>query len=171
MISENRIAEVYIMTKKQNGIIIANLVVYLLILVWVVLFHATLETLNSAFDPDFRVINLYLYFNGIESILNVLVFVPLGLYFGVLLDKNSMIQKVGLVAAASLLLEITQYILAVGATDIMDLISNTIGGGVGLAICFAARKVLKEHFNKVAVAASILCTLAMVAIVGFVPLR
>lgn len=159
------------MTKKHNGIIIANLVVYLLILVWVVLFHATLETLNSAFDPDFRAINLYLYFNGIESILNVLIFVPLGLYFGVLLEKNSMIQKIGLVFATSLLFEITQYILAVGATDIMDLISNTIGGGVGLALCFAARKILKEHFNKVALVASVLCTLAMAAVVLFVQLR
>lgn len=100
-----------------------------------------------------------------------MIFVPLGLYFGVLLEKNSMIQKIGLVFATSLLFEITQYILAVGATDIMDLISNTIGGGVGLALCFAARKILKEHFNKVALAASVLCTLAMAAVVLFVQLR
>lgn len=159
------------MTKKKNGIIFTNLVVYLLILIWVVLFHATLETLNSAFDPDFRTINLYLYFNGVESILNVLIFVPLGLYFGVLFEKNSIVQRVGMVVATSLLFEITQYMLAVGATDIMDLISNTIGGGAGLAICFFARKILKEHFNMLALVASVLCTLVMVVIVLFVPLR
>ncbi|MBQ8953309.1 MAG: VanZ family protein [Clostridia bacterium] len=159
------------MTKKQNGIIITNLVVYLLMLVWVVLFHATLESLNIAFDPDFRSISLYFYFNGRESILNVLIFVPLGLHFGVLFDKNSMVQKVGMVVATSLLLEIMQYILAMGATDIMDLINNTIGGALGLSICSVARKVLKERFNKVAVVASVLCTLATVGIVLFVSLR
>lgn len=159
------------MTKKQNGVIIANLVAYLLILVWVVLFHATLETLNSAFDPDYRAINFYLYFNGRESILNMLVFVPLGLYFGVLFENKSNVQKIGMVVVTSLLFEVTQYILAVGASDIMDLIFNTIGGGIGLAICSVARKVLKEHFNKVALGASVLCTLVMVVIVLFVPLR
>lgn len=159
------------MTKKQRGIIITNLVVYLLILVWVVLLHATFETLNSAFDPDFRGINLYLYFNGIESMLNVLIFVPLGLYFGVLFAENSIARKVGMVVATSLLFEITQYVLAVGTTDVMDLINNTIGGGLGLAICFAARKVLKERFNRAALTASVLCTLVVVAIMLFVPLR
>ncbi len=159
------------MTKKQRGVLVTNLVAYLLMLVWVVLFHATLETLHSAFDPDFCSINLYPYFNGMESILNGLIFVPLGLYLGVLFEGNAVARNVGLVVAVSFLLEIAQYILAVGATDVMDLINNTIGGALGLAICYAAKRILKKHFDRVALVASVLCTLAMVAIALFVPFR
>lgn len=67
------------MAKVQRRIIIAGLIGYLLMLVWVILFHATLQTLNTAFDPIFRSINLSLYFNGRESLLNMLIFVPVGL--------------------------------------------------------------------------------------------
>lgn len=74
------------MTKVQRRIIIDGLIGYLLMLVWVILFHATLQTLNTAFDPIFRSINLSLYFNGRESLLNMLIFVPIGLYFGALFE-------------------------------------------------------------------------------------
>lgn len=159
------------MTRKQNGMIVFSLVVYLLILVWVVLFHGTLETLNSAFDPDFRTINLYFYVNGLESVLNMLIFVPLGLYLEVLCEKRRLVQKMGMILGISLLFEMVQYILAVGTTDVMDLINNSIGGGTGLAVCCAARKILNKHFDKVALVSALLGTLLMLAVILFVPLR
>lgn len=159
------------MTGEQKGVLVTNFAVYLLVLVWVVLFHATLETLKSVFDPDFRTINLCLYFNGVESILNILIFVPMGLYLGVLFDQKTTVQRVEWVIAISLLFEITQYILAVGTADVMDLINNTMGGGMGLGACFVARKLLGKRFNEVALVTSGLCTMAIVAIVLFVPLR
>ena len=148
-----------------------HLAVYLAILAWVILFHGTLETLNSAFDPDFRSVNMYLYFNGLESVLNMLIFVPLGLYMEVLCERKSVIQKIGAVAAVSLLFEAAQYIFAVGTTDIMDLIHNSIGGGLGVIVCCMARRILKERFNRAAVTASVLGTLLMLAVILFIPLR
>lgn len=159
------------MKAKQKGLIISNLIVYLLVLVWVVLFHATLETLNSAFDPDYRTINFYLYFNGFESILNVLIFVPLGLYVGVLFENKNRLCRLAAIIATTLFFEITQYIFAVGGTDIMDIINNSIGGVLGLIICHFAQKTLKQNFYKVATIASVLCTLCVVIVVVFVPLR
>ena len=167
----NWIHEVGEMTKKQRSFIIAGFMVYLLMLIWVVLFHGTLETFHSAFDPDFRTINIYLYFNGRESILNMMIFVPLGLYLGVLCEKQASMRKIGTVIAASLLFEMIQYIFAVGATDIMDLINNSIGGGAGLAICLWTKKLLKARFYQAAGVSSVLCTFLILAVALFVPLR
>ena len=159
------------MTKKQNTIMLANLIIYLLVLVWVILFHGTLETLNSAFDPDFRSINLYPYFNGVESLLNIFIFVPLGVYITVFFEKLTILPKVGLIAVVSLLFEIMQYILAVGCSDIMDLVNNSIGGLIGIAVCIALKRKLQENFCKIAVPVATLCSFCMTVIILFIPLR
>lgn len=158
------------MAKVQRRIIIAGLIGYLLMLVWVILFHATLQTLNTAFDPIFRSINLSLYFNGRESLLNMLIFVPVGLYFGALFERRRIYKNLTMIAAISLLFEAMQYAFALGSTDIMDLINNSTGGFAGLAICAMARNILKEHFNKVAVIATILITLFSAAVLIFAPI-
>lgn len=141
------------MTKKQNIILSANLIVYLSILVWIALINTTFVALNTYIDP------------------NSLFFVPLGLYTYVFLEKNSIAQRFGMIVATSLLFELAPYILASRATDIIDLTNNIISGVLGLVICYAAKKVLKERFKKTAVATSLLYTLAMVAIMLFVHLH
>lgn len=158
------------MAKVQRRIIIAGLIGYLLMLVWVILFHATLQTLNTAFDPIFRSINLSLYFNGRESLLNMLIFVPVGLYFGALFERRRIYKNLAMIAAISLLFEAMQYAFALDSTDIMDLINNSTGGFAGLAICAMARNILKEHFNKAAVIATILITLFSAAVLIFAPI-
>lgn len=145
--------------------------IYFLILIWVVLFHATLETLNTAFDSDFRSLNFYPYFNGGESLLNMLIFVPLGLYIEVLAEKKAIIKKALIILATTLAFETIQYIFAIGNTDIMDIINNSIGGFAGIAIGIVARKILKERFYRVALPVAVLCTVCMIAVIYFVPLR
>lgn len=159
------------MSKKNRAILWLNCSIYFVILIWVVLFHATLETMHSAFDPDFRSINFYPYFSGREAILNMMIFVPLGVYIEVLLSRKKLSGKLMLVAAATLLFELVQYVCAIGTTDIMDVINNCIGGFAGIAIGYGAKKLLKNRFNQVAVPAAIACTVMMAAIVLFVPLR
>lgn len=75
-----------------------------------------------------------------------------------------------MIAAISLLFEAMQYAFALGSTDIMDLINNSTGGFAGLAICAMARNILKEHFNKAAVIATILITLFSAAVLIFAPI-
>ncbi len=159
------------MSKEQRFAFWTMLGIYFLMLVWVVLFHGTLETLNSAFDPAFRSVNFYLYFNGSESFLNMLIFVPLGLYVEVLAENKAMIQKALAVLTTTLLFEAIQYVFAIGATDVMDIINNSIGGFAGIVAGIVARKILKEHFYRVALPAAVLCTLGMIAFVCVVPLR
>lgn len=159
------------MSKRHYGIICLNFVLYLCVLIWVILFHGTLETLNSAFDPDLRSLNFYLYFNGRESILNMLIFVPVGLYIDILLNRKVYMWKFGAILVTTLLFEILQFIFAIGGTDIMDIINNSIGGLVGLAICHCARRILKSHFDKIVVYSSTVCTLVLCVIMLFVPIR
>lgn len=51
----------------------------------------------------------------------------------------------------SLIFELTQFILALGACDITDLINNTIGGIIGISIYFMLTKIFKSKLilNKI----------------------
>jgi len=69
-----------------------------------------------------------------ENILNVVIFVPLGIYAGILFEKWLFGKKLFFVFLLGLLVEGLQYILRVGAFDITDIITNTLGGIIGLMI-------------------------------------
>lgn len=45
--------------------------------------------------------------------------------------------------------EIIQFIFAIGRTDITDVLSNTLGGIIGIGIYALLSKVLKSRTNKV----------------------
>ena len=65
---------------------------------------------------------------------NVLVFVPFGVYLGLLSPPRTWWRAICVIGATSVALEITQFVLGVGVTDISDVIANTGGGIVGLAL-------------------------------------
>jgi len=74
-----------------------------------------------------------------EVILNVLIFVPLGIYAGVLLREMKIRSKLLFFFLVSFSIEAVQYILRIGAFDITDLITNVFGGIIGLLIFSAIR--------------------------------
>lgn len=82
-----------------------------------------------------------------ELILNVLIFVPLGLYAGILFEKWNFAKKVALFSSISFLLEVSQYILGIGAFDITDIINNSLGGLIGLMIYKGVEKVFKNRLK------------------------
>lgn len=82
-----------------------------------------------------------------ELILNVLIFVPLGLYAGILFEKWNFAKKVGLFSSISFLLEVSQYMLGIGAFDITDIINNTLGGVIGLLIYKGIEKTFKNRLK------------------------
>lgn len=61
---------------------------------------------------------------------NIALFIPVGLLAGPRL-RTALLAGGGL----SLGIEVTQYILALGYTDIDDLVCNTLGAGIGAAAC------------------------------------
>ncbi len=125
------------------------LAVYLLALLWLVLFKLSYDITGVLFEHQSRAINLipfYGYSQGIrEMIVNFIVFVPSGLLLGILFKQTSFGQKLGFIFAFSLGVEIIQYVLAIGLSDITDLITNTLGGLAGLGLYALGNKYIDSR--------------------------
>ena len=131
-----------------NGITIILFISYLVALCWILLFK-----LGVRFSyMGNRKVNLIpfsepLILNGKidvgEIILNVVIFVPLGVYTGILFERWIFGRKLFFLFLISLIVEGLQFILAVGAFDITDIITNTLGGIIGLTIF----KAIEKAFN------------------------
>ncbi|MGI6728624.1 MAG: VanZ family protein [Anaerovoracaceae bacterium] len=135
------------MKNRKNKATKIAFVLYLLFLVWLVIFKFNFS-LNDIHKV--REVNLIpFYYDNVmegdiplfEALFNLLVFIP----FGFLLHKiwnGKIYWKVSIILGLSLLFEITQYVLSVGASDITDLITNTLGGiiGIGCAAILSKKK-------------------------------
>ncbi|EKN40832.1 protein VanZ [Clostridium botulinum CFSAN001627] len=117
------------------------LLVYVFLLIWILLFKFSVSpsaVISRAFDgQSYRHINLIpLMESGgrKEVLLNFIVFIPLGLIAQLVGKKNPVIKNAIYILIFSLFIEVSQYILAVGATDITDLLTNTFGGVAGILL-------------------------------------
>ncbi|ULQ54309.1 VanZ family protein [Flavihumibacter fluvii] len=79
-----------------------------------------------------------------EIILNIVIFVPLGIYAGVLFKRWSWSAKLFFFFFISLMFEVLQFIIRVGAFDSTDIVTNTLGGIIGLLIFAAIDKVFNN---------------------------
>jgi glycopeptide antibiotics resistance protein len=150
----------------------ALFVVYSVILAWLILFKFSIH-IDSVLHYDRRSLNFVPFANSSgssdESIENVLVFVPLGLLLSVNLKQLNFWSKLLIVLGASISAETIQYIFAIGATDITDVITNTLGGLIGLiGYDLSSKYINQESLDKfIVVAGSILlglCVLFLVVI-------
>lgn len=110
------------------------LMIYLILLVWLVLFKLSFD-LSSILTLHRRSIN-FRPFNShtSEMVLNFIFFIPFGLLLSVNYKETSMWSKLAIVFLFSFTAELLQYTFAIGATDITDLINNTLGGLAGLIL-------------------------------------
>jgi glycopeptide antibiotics resistance protein len=80
---------------------------------------------------------------------NVLLFVPVGLFLGMLVPRWPW-WRAGLVAAGtSIALEGAQYVLATGASDVTDVLGNSAGALAGLGLLALARRRLGDPTGRV----------------------
>jgi len=63
---------------------------------------------------------------------NIVIFVPLGAYLSLFKKDKRVIRSLLLIFIVSLFVEILQGILAIGASDIDDIILNCLGGLIGI---------------------------------------
>ncbi|WP_296702170.1 VanZ family protein [Algoriphagus sp.] len=132
------------------------LVIYLVVLGWIILFKLGVQFSYM----EERKLNLILFSNGyystMEIILNVVIFVPLGIYLGILLKEKSLFLKLLSFFLVSLILEGLQYCLKIGTFDITDLLTNTTGGIIGYLLFLAGEKLISNRdqtqnfFNSIA---------------------
>lgn len=145
------------------------LAIYLLVLVWILLFKLGV---HFSYMHN-RKVNLIpfsdLFLKGTidvaEVILNVLIFVPLGVYIGVLYKRWTFLTKISFIFLLSLGFESIQFIARIGAFDITDdLVTNTIGGIVGL-LGFAGLEKIVNNRDKAQKFINILATIGTVSII------
>ncbi len=153
--------------KKQQKITLSLFIIYLIILTWIILFKMHLPT---DIFPHTRSINLIPFSESMivngriawnEIIYNIAAFIPVGIYLGMLKENQPVMKKLLPVIGITASYEIGQYILAVGASDITDIINNTIGGAVGLLIFFLLSKLWKDKTCKILTAAAAVCTVLL----------
>lgn len=158
---------------KQKKITIGLFMVYFLILTWMILFKMSFSFQDLQDLVGFRSINLIPYYDSTivngsiwitEIIYNIIGFIPFGIYICMITDNWSVVKKIIFIAGVSLTYEILQFIFAIGASDITDLIGNTFGGIIGITIYFVISKLFKSNqkMNKVLNTIALILTILIV---------
>jgi glycopeptide antibiotics resistance protein len=142
------------MNLQKNSTLASKLTFSLLIIYLAALFWIIVLKLNISFSyKGTQNVNLIpfreplLYNSRIdynEIFLNILIFMPLGLYVGILFKKLTTAQKIFSFFMVSLFCEVCQFVLKIGAFDITDIINNTLGGIIGFMLFKGTEKIFND---------------------------
>jgi glycopeptide antibiotics resistance protein len=144
---------------------------YLFILLWLVLFKFSYDPAGVLSDFQTRSVNLipFARTHKSEMIANILAFVPFGVMLGVNFKQVVFRHELAAVLAFSFAVESIQYALAIGVADITDVIMNTLGGFIGLAIYAVVSKYTNErHLDRSILVTGTLILLAVLYLRVFV---
>ncbi|MEK4330434.1 VanZ family protein [Paenibacillus sp. FSL R7-0312] len=123
--------------------------VYLLFVMQIVLFKTIPVTSMFDLDSQLRSINVIPFhtiagfvtnetmgsMRALANILgNIVIFIPLGLFVSYQGHGKSFRVKAIIILSVSLALEMVQYILALGSSDVDDILLNFAGGMLGIAV-------------------------------------
>lgn len=162
----------------NNGLTVLLFIIYLVALYWILIMklgvHFPYMQERRVSLTPFRE---HVILTG-ENIMNTIIFIPLGIYAGVLFKRWPVVTKLFFVFSASLLVEAIQYILRVGAFDVTDIITNTSGGIIGLIIFIILEKVFsnsikaQRFINAIAAMGTVLMMVLLVLLkVNMLPIR
>ena len=165
-------------SNRRNSLTIVLFTIYLIVLYWILLFKLGIQSPYM----DKRSVNLVPFndpsiFNA-ENILNVVIFVPLGIYAGMLFKRWIFSEKLFFFFLLSFIVEALQYILRLGAFDVTDLITNTLGGITGFMIFKGIEKAsnnsigAQRFINVVAATGTVVLVLLLVLLkMNLLPVR
>ncbi len=129
--------------------------IYFGALVWIILFKMQIPFSNTG---QIRSVNLIPFAGSVEVngriyiqeiVDNVLIFIPFGVFSCMRMRNAGWLRRLTPSFLTSLALEILQFVLAAGVTDITDLLANTAGGLTGIFAYFFFAKVCKSKVNAV----------------------
>ncbi|MBP3887271.1 MAG: VanZ family protein, partial [Cellulosilyticum sp.] len=101
-----------------------------------------------------------------EIINNIVVFIPVGIYVCMLKKDWPILKKISVGFFISLCIEVLQFVLAIGATDITDLIGNTFGGIVGIGVFYLLSKVFKSKTNNIINILALIATILLIVLIS-----
>ena len=147
-------------------------VLYFLILVWILLFK-----MNFSLDELYKnrsiniipfkgsvIVNGRIYIS--EIINNIVVFIPVGIYVCMLKKDWPILKKISVGFFISLGIEVLQFVLSIGSTDITDLIGNTLGGILGIGVYYLFLKVFKSKTNNVINIIALIATIILIVLIS-----
>ncbi len=79
--------------------------------------------------------------------MNVIIFIPLGIYAAILFKRWAVAKNVFLFFLTSLMVETLQFTFRLGAFDVTDIITNTLGGIIGLMTFKIIEKLFKNSMK------------------------
>lgn len=157
---------------KSNQLTFSLFLIYLVVLFWIIVLKMSVRFTYMGQQRSMNLIpyNQPLMLDGKadlgEIILNALVFLPMGVYVAILFKKWSVIKSILFFSLSSLVLESIQYITALGAFDITDIINNSLGGTFGLYLF----KILEKLIGNSQKAQKIVNIVALLATTAFISL-
>lgn len=157
---------------REKKITICLLAFYLILLSWIILLKmqfsfSALPHIRQVNLLPFRasvIVNGRLYWN--EIINNMLVFLPVGAYLSLLMPGRWFFTKLAVVCSISLSYEVLQFLFAIGASDVTDLFSNTLGGGLGIAAVWLLTCLFQERAHRLLNRAALVCTALLTALIA-----
>lgn len=161
-------------TIRIRRLLCALFALYLLALIWIVVWKLALPWIG---EDSWRTIKLVPFVSYGESgssaprevWANLLLFIPFGIYLALLRPRWGWGRILLIGAIASTLLELAQWVLAVGSSDLTDVIMNSAGGVVGCALVRIVRAVSQrattENFAHVCLVGTVVLVLACTAFV------
>jgi glycopeptide antibiotics resistance protein len=148
-------------------------VIYALLLVSVILFKFPFQYQLTGSGRELNLIPFagsYAEHRGLEigeAIDNMLIFVPLGIYVSMLKSEWSFGRRTIIIAATSVAFETIQFAFAIGRADITDVLCNTFGGIVGIALFAISASILKTRTNRVLTIVELVVTVIAIAFFTF----
>ena len=165
-----------IQSKKQTRWTLGLFLIYFVVIIWVIVFKMSFSIHDL---PQLRSINLIPYGGSAivnqqvdfsEIYMNILAFVPFGIYLAMLKPNSAIVKLVAIVGLTSLSIEVIQYLFTIGASDITDLIGNTFGGLLGILFDRVSVKILKsrQKTNKIFNVLATIATASFLILAGLI---
>ena len=163
--------------KKTRNLTKTIFIIYCGILIWTVLLKMAASPEELRYLTGIRKLNLipFDYRGGIprilirETAMNVLVFIPFGFYLNMLGVSGGKTVFRGFLL--SFAFEACQYLLAIGISDMTDLLTNTLGTAIGVGLYLLIREIwpnqqmAERRINRLAVAALLLFGVLMTLLI------
>ena len=130
--------------EKKSKALLVVFGIYLALLVWCILFKFALRPEEI---PHLRGINLVPY--AASVVVNGKVQISEIICISAISPDSEIQNRILLASGLSLFFEVTQYIFAIGASDITDVIDNTLGAVIGILLYLGMKKIWKEKTGKI----------------------
>ena len=147
-----------------------SFIFYAVFVIWNILFkYVSPLELFSTERHFMRSYNLIPYFdlivkghvNALDLYGNILLFIPFGVYLSYHEENRNMFRSVLIILFVSIGFELIQFVFGIGATDVTDVINNTLGGVIGMGCCVLLTKLLKKK-SRVRLLLTVCSTTAMI---------